>query len=182
MDKTNNKNFKKRIVEPRINRELENYNSIRLIYKDEKDDNSINKVVDINEAFSISKKFSLDLVEVNGNTNPPVVLLCDYSKYLFEMKKNIKNKNKNAVVCKEIQLSVNIGQHDLEIKVDKARKFLKEGNKVKVVLTIRGRELGRRELSKECFRKFISMISDESLFESEPRDEGNKVIAILKRK
>ena len=113
---------------------------------------------------------------------PPIVKLYDYSKYLFDLKKASKNKTKNNNVCKEIQLSVSISQHDLEIKANKAKDFIKDGNKVKVVLTMRGRELGRRDYSKECFNKFIELMSDVAVCESTPRDEGNKVIVILKKK
>ena len=180
--KKSSKKVPNRIVEPKINQELKIYDSVRLLYKDDEGTNDINKIVTINEAFQLSKKFSLDLVEINGKVNPPIIRLCDYSKYLFELKKSLKNKNKTTIVCKEIQLSVNISQHDLEIKVERAKKFIKEGNKVKVILIMRGRELGRRELSKECFRKFIAMISDEASFESAPKDEGNKVIAVFKKK
>lgn len=176
------KNNKNDIIEPRINQELKIYDTIRLVYKSENKEESFNRIVSIKEAFEISKEYSLDLIEINKNAVPPIVKLYNYSKYLFELKKTNKIKNKNTIVCKEIQLSVNIGQHDLEIKANKAKDFIKEGNKVKVVLTMRGRELGRREHSKECFNKFIEMISDVAICESSPRDEGNKVIVILKKK
>lgn len=174
------KNNKNNIIEPRINQELRIYDTIRLIYKDSNE--NYNEIVSIDEALEISKKYALDLIEVNSNSTPPIVKLYDYSKYLFELKKINKNKNKNVVVCKEVQLSVNIGQHDLEIKANKAKEFIKDGNKVKVVLTMRGRELGRREHSKKCFNKFIEIMSDIAICENSPRDEGNKVIVILKKK
>lgn len=176
------KGNKNNIIEPRINQELKIYDKVRLIYKDEIKNENYNKIVSIDEALEISKKHSLDLIEVSGNSTPPIVKIYDYSKYLFELKKMNKNRNKNIVVCKEIQLSVNIGQHDLEIKANKAKEFIKEGNKVKVVLTMRGRELGRREYSKECFNKFIEIMSEVAVCESSPRDEGNKVIVVLKKK
>lgn len=70
----------------------------------------------------------------------------------------------------------------MEIKANKAKEFLNNGNKVKVVLTMKGRELGRRELSKDCFNKFIELTSDTAVFDSVPKDEGNKVICILKKR
>lgn len=181
-----NNNFKRKpkngIIEPRINQELKIYDTIRLIYKDEATDENQSKIMSIDEAFALSEKHSLDLIEINGNTMPPIVKLYDYSKYLFDLKKASKNKAKSNNVCKEIQLSVSISQHDLEIKANKAKDFIKDGNKVKVVLTMRGRELGRRDYSKECFNKFIELMSDVAVCESTPRDEGNKVIVILKKK
>lgn len=175
------KNRKNGVDEPRINQELRFHETVRLVYTDS-EGNAASKVMPISEAFSLSKERSLDLIEVNGRSNPPIVKLYDYSKYLYELKRANKAKNKNTVSCKEVQLSVNIGQHDLEVKASKAREFIGGGNKVKVVLTMRGRELGRRELSKESFRKFIEMVSDVAVLDSPPRDEGNKVIGFLKKK
>lgn len=180
-----NFNSKIKIEEPKINNELRFYKEIRLVYKEnanEKSDNDFNRVVSISEAFELSRKYSLDLVEINNKTTPPIVKLCDYSKYLFELKKSLKQKNKNTVVCKEIQLSVNISQHDLEIKVKKAKEFIERGDKVKVVLLMRGRELSRKDISKECFNKFIELSSEFASFDSLPKEEGNKVICILKKK
>lgn len=173
------------IPEPRINDELEIYDTIRLIYKEnsfKNSDNDFNKVLSIKEAFNLSKEMSLDLIEINDKVNPPIVKLYDYKKYLFEQKKNQKDKKKVVNSLKEIQLSVNISQHDLEIKANKAKEFIKNGDKVKVVLTIRGRENARREQSKECFRKFIGIMGDVAVPENMPKDDGNKVIVILKRK
>ena len=173
------------VEEPRINQELRFYPEVRLVYKEktnEKSENDFTKVVTINEAFKLSCEYELDLVEINGKVTPPIVRLCDYTKYLFELKKAAKQKNKNTCVCKEIQLKTNISLHDLEIKANKAKEFLNNGNKVKVVLTMKGRELGRRELSKDCFNKFIELTSDTAVFDSVPKDEGNKVICILKKR
>jgi translation initiation factor IF-3 len=72
--------------------------------------------------------------------------------------------------------------NDLSIKANKAKKFISEGNKVKVVLTMRGRELSRRDESKKCLYEFIDMLSDVSVPEALPRDEGNKCTVILKKK
>lgn len=168
---------------PRINNELKNYDIVRLFYKDnETSDNDFSKVVTIEEAFNISKKYSLDLIEINSKTNPPLIRLCDYSKYMFELKKAMKSKNKKQSTCKEIHLSVNIGEHDLIVKANKAKEFIKNGDKVKLVLTIKGRNLLRREQSQISFYKFIDMVADCAVPESMPKDEENKVIVILKKK
>lgn len=181
------KNFqnKKNFDEPRINDEIDNYDVVRLVYKehsDGKSENDFSKVVSIEEARRISDKMTLDLVEINSKATPPIIRLCDYSKYLWELKKASKNKAKNVVSIKEIQLSVNISSHDLEVKVNKAKEFILDGHKVKVVLTMRGRELGRRELSKDAFYNFIKEMSDVAVFDSQPKDEGNKAIVIFKKK
>ena len=179
----NNNSFK----EPRINREITGYNEVRLIYKEYRDgqsENDFNKVVKWSEAVSLSKEKGLDLIEINSKINPPIIKLEDYSKYLYELKKQLKQKNKKTTTLKEIQLSVNISLHDLEIKVKKAKEFLEEGNKVKVVLTMKGRELTRREESKKSFYQFLDLMMDSGVasLDSAPHDEEKKCYVIFKKK
>jgi translation initiation factor IF-3 len=175
---------KNQIVEPRINNEIVGYESIRLIYNspDGDNDKNFNKVVSLREAKNLSYQYRLDLIEVNAKAVPPIILLADYSKYLWDLKKRLKSKPKNVSVLKEVQLSTNISLHDLEVKANRAKSFIEEGNKVKVVLTMRGRELTRREQSKESFRQFIDMLSEVATYDSYPKDEGNRTIAILRKK
>ena len=97
------KNFKNKhsVEEPRINQELRFYTEVRLVYKEktnEKSENDFTKVVTISEAFKLSREYELDLVEINGKVTPPIVRLCDYTKYLFELKKAAKQKHKNTCV------------------------------------------------------------------------------------
>ena len=136
----------------------------------------------LDEAREIAEREEKDLIEINQKTTPPIVKLEDYSKYLYELKKQMKNNKKPSVTLKEIQLSTNIASNDLLVKANKARKFISEGDKVKVVLTMRGRELSRRDDSKKCLYEFIDMLSDISMPEALPRDEGNKCSVILKKK
>ena len=179
----NNNSFK----EPRINREITGYNEVCLIYKEYRDgqsENDFNKVVKWGEAVSLAKDKGLDLIEINPNTNPPIIKLEDYSKYLYELKKQLKQRKKNTTTLKEIQLSANISIHDLNIKANKVKDFIENGNKVKVVLNLKGRELSRREESKKSFYQFISIMLDSGLvsFDSVPRDEEKKSIVIFKKK
>lgn len=178
-------NKKRSFDEPRINEELKGLDTVRLIYKERSGQDSENDFVEvcsIAKAFEYSKNYELDLIEINPSAKPPVVRLYNYSKYLFEIKKQNKEKKKNNSVCKEIQLSTNISRHDLEIKVNKAKEFISDGDKVKVVLKMRGRELGRREQSKNCFYEFAKMMEDVAVFENQPKDEGNKAIMVLKKR
>lgn len=180
-----NKNIS--FTEPRINREIVGHREVRLIYKEHKDcvsENDFNKVVSWDEAVKMSQKMRLDLIEVNSKTNPIIVKLEDYSKYLYNLKKQLKQKNKNTVSLKEIQITANISMHDLQIKVNKAKDFISNGDKVKVVLNLKGRELTRREDSKKTFYQFIELMLDSGLvsFESAPRDEEKKSIVIFKKK
>lgn len=179
----NNNSFK----EPRINREITGYSEVRLIYKEHRDrqsENDFNKVVKWVEAVSIAKEKGLDLIEINSKTNPPIIKLEDYSKYLYDLKKQLKQRKKNTTTLKEIQLSANISNHDLNIKANKAKDFIENGDKVKVVLNLKGRELNRREESKKSFYQFISIMLDSGLvsFDSTPRDEERKSIVIFKKK
>lgn len=178
------KKFKKNDVnEPKINDEIFGYENVRLIYKhkvNENSDEDINRVMSLKEAKQLSQEKELDLIEINGKIKPPIIRLANYSKYMYELKKQQKQKAPPSL--KEVQLSTNISNHDLEIKANKAREFIKDGHKVKVVLTMRGRELSRKEESKKCIYEFITLLEDVSIPESMPKDENNKSIVILKKK
>lgn len=122
-------NIKNKINEPRINDEIRGVETVRIV-----GDNIESREISLKEAKRIASNLELDLVEINGNVNPPIVKVVDYSKYMFELKKALKNKNKKNCVLKEIQLSTNISSNDLNTKVRKAKEFIEDGNKVKVVL------------------------------------------------
>ena len=169
------------IDEPRINDEIFGYDKVRLIYKSSDGENK-SEVISIEEARRRAEKEEKDLIEINPKSDPPIVKIEDYSKYLYELKKALKNNKKPSTVLKEIQLSANIAVNDLTVKANKARKFISEGDKVKVVLTMRGRELSRRDESKKSLYEFIDTLSDVSVPEALPRDEGNKCTVILKKK
>lgn len=172
---------RKDIVEPRINGEIFGYDEVRLIYKSDDGENK-SVVISLSEALRRANKEEKDLIEVNAKSNPPIVRIEEYSKYMYDLKKQMKNNKKVVSVLKEIQLNTNIASNDLSVKSNKARKFISDGDKVKVVLTMRGRELSRRDESKKCLYEFIEMLSDVSVPEALPRDEGNKCVVILKRK
>lgn len=161
----------------RINDEIKNYDSVRII-----GENVESKVVSLFEAKKIAEKMELDLIEINSNANPPIMKIGNYEKLIYEMKKNAKKNKQKVQELKEIQLSVNIAQHDLETKAKKATQFLNEGHKVKVILTMKGRELTRREENKRSILEFIVMLEDVASCESNLKDEGNKTVVILKKK
>lgn len=139
-------------------------------------------VVSIDEAREIAKELSLDLVLINDSQSIPIVKVCNFEKMVYEMKKLEKKNKHNSKPLKEVQLTVNIAKHDLETKVNNARKFIENGNRVKVVLSMKGRELSRREENKKSILEFIVMLEDVAVPESTPRDEGNRTTVILKRK
>lgn len=140
------------------------------------------QVVSWERAKQLSDEKQLDLIEISSKSVPFVVRLDDYNKFLYEQKKKAKEKKQKPQALKEIQLKTNISQNDLEIKARKAKEFIEDGDKVKVVLTMKGRELGRREESKKCLYQFITLLQDVASAESMPKDEGNRSTVILRKK
>ena len=140
------------------------------------------RVVTMPEARKIADEMELDLVEIQGKAEVPIMRICNYEKMLYELKKAAKKNKQIVKPLKEIQLSVNIAKHDLETKANSARKFIKDGNKVKVILSMKGRELTRREENKKSILEFIVQLEDVAVPESTPRDEGNKTVVILKKR
>lgn len=140
------------------------------------------KVVAMSEARKIAEDMELDLVEIQGKSDVPIVKVCNYEKMLYELKKAAKKNKQQVKPLKEIQLSVNIAKHDLETKANNAKKFIEDGSRVRVTLTMKGRELSRREDNKKSILEFIVMMDDVAIPESAPKDEGNKTVVILKKR
>lgn len=137
-------------------------------------------VVPMSKARRIADDMGLDIIEINPSLEVPVMKIADYDKMMYDLKKRQK-KQKTAQI-KEIQLTVNIAKNDLETKARKAKEFIEGGDKVKVVLRMKGRELTRREENKKSILEFITMLEDVCVPESMPKDEGNKTVVILKKK
>lgn len=140
------------------------------------------QVLPLKEAKKIASEHEMDLIEINPKVNPPVMKIASYEKLMYELKKTAKKNKQTAKPLKEIQLSVNITEHDLQTKANSARKFIESGSKVKATLTMKGREMARREENKRSILEFIVMLEDVATPESQPRDDGNKTIVILKKK
>lgn len=171
--------------EPRINDEISGYGEVRVVYKqhhEKETEGDFTKVMSLYEAKRTAEKLGLDLIEINHKAVPPILRIANYSKYLYEKKKALKNKGKQKTETKEVQLSVNISEHDLEVKAKRAAEFISDGDKVKVVLRMRGRELSRRDISKKSLYQFVELLSDVAVAENMPKDEGNKCIVYLKKK
>ena len=132
------------------------------------------------EALEKAYDEDLDLVLVAPNANPPVCKILDYSKFKFEMAKKEKEarRNQKVVEVKEIRLSATIDMHDLETKAKNANKFLKSGDKVKVSLKFKGREVRFIEKGKETILKFVEML-EEGKIDKEPKLEGKFLNVIV---
>ena len=136
----------------------------------------------LNEAKKIAKEKNLDLIEINHNLEIPIVKVANYDKFIYDLKKNAKKNKQHTKSLKEIQLSVNIASHDIETKVKQAKRFIEDGSKVKVTLTMRGRELVRRDENKKSLLEFITLLDGIAVPENMPKDEGNKTVVILKKR
>lgn len=136
------------------------------------------------EAYQRAVEVELDLVCVAPNAQPPVCKLLNYGKYRYEQQKKAKEskKNQHIIDIKEIQLTPQIGIHDLETKARAARRFLEDGNKVKLGVRYRGRQMSHAELGEEVMNKFISMLEDVSSIEKAPYMEGKWLNAVLASK
>lgn len=133
------------------------------------------------EALERAYKAGLDLVEVSPNADPPVCKILDYGKYKFEEQKRraeIRKKQK-VIEIKEIQLRPGIDKHDFEVKMRSARKFIEEGDKLKVTLRFRGRELSHQELGMEVLNRVKDALQDIAKVEQFPKLEGKRVIMVM---
>ena len=135
------------------------------------------------EALKIAQERGLDLVEMSPNAKPPVAKLIDYGKfkYLQQKKANETKKKSATVVLKEIQFRPNIETHDLNVKLKRAEKFLGEGDKLKLVMQFRGREMAYQKAGLEKFKVIIQTICDswDGVLESEPKIMGNRIFAMV---
>ena len=139
-------------------------------------------VKNIEDAINLAYRKELDLVLVANNVNPPVCKIMNYGKYKFEQAKKEKEarKNQKTFDIKEIRVTPNIEEHDFSFKAKNARKFLQSGDKVKITVRFRGRELNYIKLGEETLNKFITELSDISVVEKKPILEGKNMFVILK--
>lgn len=161
----------------KVNDELRHLNKVRLIREGAEPE-----VMHISKARELAEEEGLDVVLVTDKADIPVVKICNYEKMIYDLKKNAKKNKAAAKPLKELELTVNIAEHDLQTKANNARKFLENGHKVKVTLKMKGRELSRREESKRSILQFIVMLENVGIPEGPLKDEGNRTVVILKKK
>lgn len=132
-------------------------------------------------ALEAAEEAGLDLVEIVPNANPPVCKILDYGKYRFQeqKKRNEARKRQKVVELKEIKLRPNIDTHDYEVKAKAMRRFFEEGDKVKVTLRFRGREMAHPELGMKLLNKVQADFEEVAKVEYAPRMEGRQMIMIL---
>ena len=138
-------------------------------------------VVTLEEALRQSKELGLDLVEISPNAEPPVCKILDFSRYKYDAKKKLQEtkKKQKKIVLKEMKFKVNIGQGDFDVKLRKIREFLEEGDKVKISLWFKGREIIHREKGNQLFAKIIANLESIAKIDSEPKMEGKQIIMVV---
>ncbi len=138
-------------------------------------------IVSLREALNMAEEAGLDLVEISPNAEPPVCKILDLGKFKYEMqKKKAEAKKKQKVIeIKEIKVSAGIGEHDYDVKLKAAAKFLESGNKVKVTLKFKGREIAYQDKAMELMNKIISDLELSGKVEQPPKLEGKQIGMLL---
>ena len=169
--------MKNKKISHRINEEIR-HPKVRII-----GDKIETKVCSLQEALKIAESFDTDLVEINSNANPPICRIIKYDKFLYEEKRRqreVDRKNREQMVdVKEIRLSPNIDNHDIEFKGKHAINFLTEGDKVKIVMQFKGRQIVYMEKGKKTILEFVQSLSEYGAPESLPKTEGKKMFIII---
>lgn len=132
-------------------------------------------------ALDAAREQGLDLVEVSPDARPPVCKILDYGKYKYEHEKREKEarKKQHTVVVKEIKIRPKIGEHDLDVKLKHVREFFIEGDRVRLVITFRGREMAHQELGRAVLEKALGVLGDLCIVEQSPKFEGNNLGCLL---
>ncbi len=138
-------------------------------------------IMSLNDAKTYAYDRGFDLVMIAPTATPPVCRAMDYGKYRYEADKREKEtrKKQQVIEVKEVQLSYNIDEHDFEVKVNRAIKFLQDGNKVRVSLKFRGREIAHQDLVREKFDKFESAVSEYGTVEKRPVLDGKHLFMFV---
>ena len=131
-------------------------------------------LVSTEQAMELARENGLDLVEVSPMARPPVCKILDYGKYKFEQEKRIKESKRKQKLgkLKEIRMQPKIETHDLQFKARQVRQFLEEGNKVKVTIRFRGRELAHTEIGRDVLGRILKILVDAAVLERRPQMEG----------
>lgn len=135
------------------------------------------------EALRVAQEKELDLVLIAPKANPPVAKVIDFKKFLYQEEKKQKEAKKGIKksIVKDIKLSLFIGPADLERLINKAKEFLEEGNQVRLNLTLRGREIAKKNMAFDLIKKFISNLGEVNIAK-EPRLEGRVIRAVIAKK
>jgi translation initiation factor IF-3 len=161
---------------PRVNSQI-NVPSVRLV----DEGGEMVGVVSIREALQMASEAGLDLVEISPNAQPPVCKILDFGKYKYEIqkKKNEARKKQKVIEVKEIKMRPGIDDHDYDVKMRAIHRFLEEGDKVKVTMRFRGREMVHQELGMKVLERVRGDLDDRAKVEQHPRMEGRQMIMVM---
>lgn len=161
---------------PRINHQIA-AKEVRLV----DEEGEMKGVLPVQKAIEMAEDAGLDLVEVSPNAEPPVCKIMDYGKYKYEQQKkaNEARKKQKTVDVKEVKIRPGIEKHDYEVKMRNARRFLESGDKVKVTMRFRGREMAHQHIGIDILRQMQDELFDLSSVELAPKLEGRQMIMIL---
>lgn len=167
---------RERIDEPRVNRRIR-VPEIRVIAEDGEQLGIMPTIVALKRAESLS----LDLVEVQPRAKPPVCKIMDYGKYKYEQSRKLaeSKKKQQQIELKEIKFRPKTGDHDFDVKVKSLKRFLEKGNKGKVTVMFRGREIVHTEIGKEILNRVIQVLGEDAMIEQHPRLEGRQMVMIV---
>ncbi|WP_410521220.1 translation initiation factor IF-3 [Candidatus Tisiphia endosymbiont of Ditula angustiorana] len=161
---------------PKANREIR-ASQVRLV-----DENGeMLGIVNIREALERAEKVALDLVEISPNAEPPVCKILDFGKFKYESKKRVQDsrKKQRVVVLKEMKFKPNISQGDFNVKLRKIKDFLKEGDKVKISLWFKGREIIHNDIGMKLFDRISLELEGLAKIDSAPKMEGKQIIMLV---
>lgn len=163
----------------RINNEI-TASKVRVIAED----GSMIGVIELFKAIDLAKKAGLDLVEVSPNVEPPVCKIASFGKMKYELQKKASDSKKKQKVIdtKEIKLSVNIGKGDYDVKMKQVAKFIEKGDKVKISIKMKGREMSHLDLVEKMIEGISLDIANFAKFESDPKMEGRQMVGIIVKK
>lgn len=148
------------------------------------EDGGLIGIVGVREALDIAEKSNLDLVEISPNANPPVCKIIDYGKFKYEQQKREKTnrKKQHIITVKEVRFRPHTDTHDIETKVRKIREFIVDGDRVKISVMFRGREMAHQEMGRDTIDKVIQLLEDVAKIDRAPKQEGRFLTAYLAAK
>ncbi|MCB9983567.1 MAG: translation initiation factor IF-3 [Rhodospirillales bacterium] len=144
-------------------------------------DGEMRGVMSVDEAVKLAEDAGLDLVEISPNAEPPVCKVLDYGKYKYEQQKKASEarKKQKTVDVKEVKIRPGIEEHDYQVKLRSARKFLENGDKVKVTMRFRGREMAHQDIGFDLLKRTVEELSDVSKVDLQPKMEGRQIIMVM---
>ena len=168
--------FPDRSNEPRVNRRIR-VREVRVIGPD----GTQLGIIPTEEALRRSEELGLDLVEVQPTARPPVCKIMDYGKFKYQQKRkaNEAKKNQHLVEVKEVKFRPKTDKHDFDVKVNRLRRFIAEGNKSKVTIMFRGREIVHPEIGQDVLRRVAEALADVAIVESSARMEGRQMFMVV---